>query len=107
MVTEWFNTAAFAPNTTIFPATGFPYQLLGTCGRNIVEGPPYRDYDMSAMKRFKTSERTALEFRADFFNLFNHPNFNTPNRYFGTATFGTITSALFPRLIQFGLRFSF
>jgi hypothetical protein len=106
-VTDWFNTAAFAPNTTIFPATGFPYHLLGTCGRNIVEGPPYRDYDMSALKIFKTSERTSLEFRADFFNLFNHPNFNIPNRYFGTATFGSITSALFPRQIQFGLRFSF
>ena len=106
-VQEWFNVKAFAPNTTIVPATGFPYQLLGNCGRNIVEGPPYKDYDMTLAKTFNLTERAHLEFRTDFFDVLNHPNFYTPNRYFGTATFGDITSAQLPRLIQFGLRLSF
>ena len=106
-VAEWFNVNAFAPNTTIFPTTGFPYQLLGTCGRNIVQGPPYRDYDMTLAKTFNLTERAHLEFRTDFFDVLNHPNFNAPNRYFATATFGEITSAQLPRLIQFGLRLSF
>jgi hypothetical protein len=106
-VAEWFNVKAFAPNTTIFPTTGFPYKLLGTCGRNIVQGPPYRDYDMTLAKTFNLTERAHLEFRTDFFDVLNHPNFNAPNRYFATATFGEITSAQLPRLIQFGLRLSF
>lgn len=106
-VHEWFDINAFAPNTVIFPSVGFPYRLLGNCGRNIVEGPPLRDYDMSLSKRFSMGDRASLEFRAESFNLFNHPNFNIPNRYFGSATFGSITSAQFPRLMQFGLRLSF
>ncbi len=106
-VAEWFNVNAFAPNTTIVPAAGSPYKLLGTCGRNTVEGPPVRNFDTTLAKNFSLTERTHLEFRADFFDLFNHPNFNTPNRYFGTSTFGQITSAQLPRLIQFGLRLSF
>jgi hypothetical protein len=106
-VEQWFNVNAFAPNTTIFPAVGFPYQLLGTCGRNIVTGPPFRSWDTSLSKNFNLSERFKLNFRADFFDVVNHPNFNTPNRYFATATFGRITSAQLPRLIQFGLHLSF
>ncbi len=106
-IAEWFNVNAFAPNTTIVPASGFPYKLLGTCGRNIVEGPAYRDYDATLARIFTLTERAHLEFRADFFDVFNHPNFNTPNRYFATSTFGQITSAQLPRLIQFGLRLSF
>jgi len=62
---------------------------------------------MTLAKTFTLTERTHLEFRSDFFDIFNHPNFNTPNRYFGTATFGQITSAQLPRLIQFGLHLSF
>ena len=106
-VGEWFNTAAFAPNTTIIPTSGFPYELLGTCGRNIVTGPPYRDFDTSLSKTFNLGERFQMNFRADFFDLLNHPNFNTPNRYFATATFGEITAAQTPRLIQFGLHLTF
>jgi hypothetical protein len=106
-VQEWFNVNAFAPNTTITPATGSPYQLLGTCGRNIVQGPPVRDFDTTLAKTFPLTERVNLEFRTDFFDVLNHPNFNDPNRYYATATFGQITSAALPRLIQFGLRLSF
>lgn len=106
-VAAWFNVDAFAPNTVIVPPTGSPYKLLGTCGRNIVQGPPVRNYDTTLARTFRLTERAHLEFRTDFFDVLNHPNFNTPNRYFGTATFGQITSAQLPRLIQFGLRLSF
>ncbi len=105
-VDEWFNTGAFAKNTLVVPATGFPYRVLGTCGRNSVIGPPFRNYDTSLSRKIRMTERTNLEFRADFFNIFNHPNFDIPNRFFGSSTFGRIQSAQFPRQIQFGLHLS-
>lgn len=104
---RWFDTAAFTLPTRIIPTMGFPYRLLGNCGRNIVTGPTFKNYDNTLSKRIQITERQALEFRAEFFNLFNHPNFNMPDRFFGSATFGKVSSARFPRQIQFGLRYSF
>ena len=106
-VNQWFNTSVFVPNTLVTPAGGRPYHLLGTCGRNIVQGPPLRDVDTSLGKRFQVTENSGLEFKVDFFNVFNHPNFDIPNRYYGTSTFGKITQAQSPRLIQFSLRYAF
>jgi Carboxypeptidase regulatory-like domain len=106
-IEEWFNTAAFAPNTVITPTGGSPYELLGTCGRNIVDGPGLKNFDTSLLKDIPIHETHSLQFRAEFFNFLNHPNFNVPNRYFGTSTFASIDSAQFPRQIQFALRYAF
>jgi len=106
-VSEWFDTNAFTPPTLIFPTTGFPYRILGNCGRNIVKGPDHRNFDTSLQRIIRLHERHSLEFRADFFNMTNHPNFFIPNRFFGASTFGQINSAKFPRQIQFALRYSF
>jgi hypothetical protein len=96
--TQWFNTAAFA-----FPAPG----TFGNAGRNILDGPGYQTVNLSLMKNTALSERLNLQFRAEAFNLFNHPNFNLPDNFLGSPTFGRITSARDPRHIQFGLKLLF
>jgi hypothetical protein len=96
--TQWFNTAAFA-----FSAPG----TFGNAGRNILNGPGYQTVNLSLMKNTALSERVNLQFRAEAFNLFNHPNFNLPDNFLGSPTFGRITSARDPRHIQFGLKLLF
>jgi len=95
---QWFNTAAFA-----FPAPG----TFGNAGRNILEGPGFQSVNASLVKNTALSERVNLQFRAEAFNLFNHPNFNLPDNFLGSPTFGRITSARDPRHIQFGLKLLF
>jgi hypothetical protein len=95
---QWFNTAAFA-----FPAPG----TFGNAGRNILEGPGFHNVNASLVKNTALTERVNLQFRAEAFNLFNHPNFNLPDNFLGSPTFGRITSARDPRHIQFGLKLLF
>ena len=95
---QWFNTAAFA-----FPAPG----TFGNAGRNILDGPGFQNFNAAMVKNTRFSERINLQFRAEAFNLFNHPNFNLPDNFLGSPTFGRITSARDPRHIQFGLKLLF
>jgi hypothetical protein len=95
---RWFNTAAFA-----FPAPG----TFGNAGRNIVNGPPYQNVNASLVKNTSLTESVNLQFRAEFFNLFNHPNLNLPDNFLGSPTFGVISSARDPRHIQFGVKLLF
>ena len=95
---RWFNTAAFA-----FPAPG----TFGNAGRNILDGPGFQNVNASLMKNTRLTENVNLQFRAEVFNLFNHPNFNLPDNFLGSPTFGRISSARDPRHIQFGLKLLF
>ncbi len=95
---QWFNTAAFA-----FSAPG----TFGNAGRNILDGPGFQNVNASLLKNTRLTERVNLQFRAEAFNLFNHPNFNLPDNFLGSPTFGRITSARDPRHIQFGLKLLF
>ncbi|MEP6919835.1 MAG: TonB-dependent receptor [bacterium] len=95
---RWFNTAAFA-----FPPRG----NFGNAGRNILNGPGYQNVNVSLVKNTALNERFNLQFRAEAFNLFNHPNFNLPDNFLGSPTFGQITSAGDPRHLQFGLKLLF
>jgi len=95
---QWFNTAAFA-----FPAPG----TFGNAGRNILEGPGFQNVNASLVKNTTLTEGVKLQFRAEAFNLFNHPNFNLPDNFLGSPTFGRIASARDPRHIQFGLKLLF
>ena len=94
----WFNTSAFA-----FPPPG----NFGNAGRNILDGPGFQSVNASLSKNTSLSERFNLQFRAEVFNLFNHPNLNLPDNFLGSPTFGSITSARDPRHIQFGLKLLF
>jgi hypothetical protein len=95
---EWFNTAAF-----VIP----PFGHFGNEGRNIVEGPGLATVDFSIVKNTRLAERLNTQFRAEFFNLLNHPNFDLPDNFVGSPTFGQVVSAEPARRIQFGLKFLF
>ena len=95
---RWFNTAAFA-----FPAPG----TFGNAGRNILDGPGFQNVNASLTKNTNFTEGVILQFRAEVFNLFNPPNFNLPDTFLGSPTFGRISSARDPRHIQFGLKLLF
>jgi hypothetical protein len=88
-----------------FPAAG----EIGTSGRNAFRGPRYFDVDMSAVKKFKITERYALSFRAEVYNLFNNVNFDVPNVNLSTvATFGKISGTVGnARILQVALRLEF
>jgi hypothetical protein len=91
----WFDTGAFA---------FAPYGSFGNSGRNILNGPGYKDVSFSVLKKTKLNENVNVQFRAEFFNAFNHPNFDLPDNFLGSPTFGKIASAESPRRIQFGLK---
>ncbi len=103
--TDWLNPAAFS-----MPAAG----TFGNCGRNTIYGPNFRNVDFSVLKETKLGGSRNIEFRAEFFNIFNHPAFAQPDTTFGTPGFGEIFNTLgrtlgagTSRQIQFALRFSF
>lgn len=99
-IAKWFNTAAFKQNA---PGT------FGTLGRNTERGPGLATVDASLFKAFAMpwAEGHRLEFRAEGFNVFNRVNLNNPVSTFTNSLFGRITSAGDPRILQFGLRYSF
>ena len=95
---RWFDTSAFT-----LPAAF----TFGNAGRNIVFAPGYSDVDFSLQKDTNLTEAVRLKFRVETFNLFNHPNFDVPNRIAFTPNFGRIFSADASRQIQFGLKLEF
>jgi hypothetical protein len=101
---QWFNPEAF-----ILPTPG----TYGNLGRGVYSGPGLADVDFSLFKNTAITERTNLQFRAEFFNLLNRANFGTPNAtVFSGASIspsaGLITTtATTSRQIQFGLKLFF
>ncbi len=95
---QWINPAAFA-----LPAFG----SFGNAGRNIIQGPAFYNIDLSAVKDTSLGETTTLQFRAEFFNALNTPNFSRMNIFFGTPGFGRIGQASAGREIQFGIKLLF
>ncbi len=103
-----FNTCAFVANTT--------FGTFGDAGRNIIRGPGLQNWDMSFIKEFPVHEQMHFEFRAELFNIWNHPNLTfadetTTNENFsierGASQFGFPTASRAPRLVQFALKFYF
>jgi hypothetical protein len=112
-INNWFNPAAFA-----VPANG----TWGNLGRNAARGPGMFEIDTSLQKRFRLTERLALNFRAGAYNLLNHPVYSNPSGSLGSfsggvpsANFGRITSIInqgavgtgAPRRIEFMFRAEF
>jgi carboxypeptidase family protein len=81
---------------------------VGTLHLTPVSGPGFWNFDFSLIKRTRISERTNVEFRAEFFNIFNHTNFFTGETQTITqTTFGQVTDTFDPRIIQFAVKFNF
>jgi len=95
---RWFDTTAF-----VLP----PFGTFGNAGRNILTGPGYRNINVSLVKNAKLSERAALQCRLEAFNFLNRTNFDLPDIFFGSPTFGKIQSAQSPRRVQLGLKLLF
>ena len=95
---QWFNTAAF-----VAPAPGY----YGNAGTGIIQGPGLILFDMALYKEFHINEATYFEFRAEAFNVFNHTNFTSLSANSGASTFGTVTGANDPRILEFAGRFHF
>ena len=89
---EWFNTAAF---------TTAPQFTIGNSSRNPIRGPGLQNADVMIGKTFRLTERMNFEFRAEAFNVSNTPPLGDPNASFGSAAFGTITTAGNPRDFEF------
>ncbi|MCC6391747.1 MAG: hypothetical protein IT167_14200, partial [Bryobacterales bacterium] len=69
--------------------------------------PGINNWDLSFSKRTDLRENIALQFRAEFFNLFNHTQWSGVGTTLAAGTFGQVTSARDPRITQFGLRLVF
>jgi Carboxypeptidase regulatory-like domain len=111
---NWINAAAYQPDptATLSDGTASDGTLYGNTPRNCVIGPNQKNVDFTLGKAFKVREGQAIRFRADFFNLFNHPSFAVPAAPAVGSAPGTglaaITSTVgTPRLIQFSLKYSF
>jgi hypothetical protein len=120
----WINPANIGPDTRGVAADGtqpFAGQVFvnpqpgtqGSLQKRALDGPPFRNYNFSVVKNFKITERQTVDFHADFFNVFNHPNFFLNDQTVNNASFGRITQqntsndGVGPRTIQYGLYYRF
>lgn len=127
---DWFNTAAYRSNDpangtnyTTDTASGYVFNF-GTAGFDSVRGPGLQDVDLGLIKDIRVNDHNSVEFRADAFNLLNHPNFTNPSAAYGGSvgsgitpgTTAVITSTVNstvptatggPRQLQLALRYSF
>jgi hypothetical protein len=101
-ISQWFNTSCFS-----LPQPGVP----GNSARTSLPGPGFTDLDVSLIKDTrvpKISEEFNVQFRAEFFNILNHPNFGLPSGTLNSPTAAAITTTVGnARQIQFGLRLMF
>jgi Carboxypeptidase regulatory-like domain len=114
-----FNPAAFTRVPT--DSKGNPTQTQGTLGRNVLRGFGAWQMDFALHRQFNLTERVNLQFRSEFFNIFNHPSFGAMNNNLGQGSFGLVQSTLNrsfgglnqlyqiggPRSIQLALKLSF
>ena len=92
-----------------FNPTQFEPEPIGTLGssRRFFSGPGLNDWDTALLKDTKLNERMKLEFRAEFFNVFNHTQFDSVNGNIDNNTFGSVLAAQQPRIGQFSLKLNF
>lgn len=94
----WFDTGAF-----VVPPRG----RFGNARRNALEGPGYANVNMALIRRLPAGPRVRLELRLEAFNLLNRTNYDQPDNFLGSPTFGQVLSAGPPRHLQLGLKANF
>ena len=99
-VSQWVARSAFHRLDPVLNAGQF-----GNEQRNSVNGPAFGSLDASLDKNFALNEKTTLQFRAEAFNVTNHPNLILPVDDINSPVFGQITEAQAPRILQFALKF--
>jgi hypothetical protein len=97
-ITEWFS-----PDSFVQAPAGF----FGNAGLGILRGPGLINFDVASYKDLRFGERVTLQFRAEFFNVINHTNFNAPNASLGAGAFTQISSSKDPRIGQMSLKLRF
>jgi hypothetical protein len=95
---EWFNTANYVQA---------PYGFYGDASNGSIRGPAEFTGNTALYKTFSIKEKLDLQFRAEAFNVANHPNYAAVSTSYGAGNFGAVTSALDPRILEFALRASF
>jgi hypothetical protein len=95
---EWFNTANYAQA---------PYGFYGDASNGSIRGPAEFTGNTALYKTFSIREKVDLQFRAEAFNIANHPNYAAVSTSYGAGNFGAVTSALDPRILEFALRANF
>jgi Carboxypeptidase regulatory-like domain len=95
------NQVAVSP---FFPET---VGIQGNSNRRFFHGPGFNNWDIAFRKNTMFGERVGMEFRAEYFNVFNHAQFTNPNGDINAGNFGQVTNARDPRIGQFALKFSF
>ena len=107
---QWFNPCAFeGPGYKTAGVYGATY---GTSGYNMLRGPRFQDWDMNLKKNVPWGDHYNLQLRADSFNIFNHPNFATPNATISNSSAGTVTGisgtpTYEARTLEFAAKFNF
>ena len=100
---RWFDSSVF-----------IPVERFGNLGRNVVIGPRFNNTDVAVTRNITIDENARVQFRTEFFNLFNHANLGQPGNIVSTPNFGRITSTRFPtgesgssRQLQFAVKLLF
>ena len=101
-ISKFFNTGCFSE-----PSLAANTGLVGSAAPNILEGPGTENIDFALMKNGPITERFKYQFRAEFFNVLNHPSFNSVDNTVTDSTFGVLNGVGSPRQIQFGLKILF
>jgi hypothetical protein len=97
-LTEWFNTSNYVQA---------PYGFYGDASNGSIRGPAEFTGNTALYKSFSIREKLDLQFRAEAFNVANHPNYSAVSTSYGSGNFGAVTSALDPRILEFALRATF
>ncbi len=95
---EWFNTANYKQA---------PYGFYGDASNGSIRGPAEFTGNTALYKTFPVKEKLNVQFRAEAFNVANHPNYSAVSTGYGAGNFGVVTSALDPRILEFALRVNF
>lgn len=108
----YFNPciASIQSSCAVNTAAYFDYEPIGEIGnanRRFFSGPGLNNWDMALLKSTNITESKSLQLRFEAFNIWNHTQFNNPSGYINGGTFGYVTSANAPRIMQVAAKFLF